>query len=139
MRLPHFVKTSCGTPSRELFRSGLPPEASQTRRVVGAAGFEPTLTESESGVLPLNYAPMRALLYIILANLQSKYFLVFLCAFRIIFFESTGMWLRAVRKPTQKQHKFFMLRCRDDIRRGFAPFIVSEPRSGRGAVSYKTG
>ena len=27
--------------------------------LVGAAGFEPTLTESESGVLPLNYAPMR--------------------------------------------------------------------------------
>ena len=25
--------------------------------LVGAAGFEPTLTESESGVLPLNYAP----------------------------------------------------------------------------------
>ena len=24
MRLPHFVKTSCGTPSRKLFRSGLP-------------------------------------------------------------------------------------------------------------------
>ena len=24
MRLPHFVKTSCGTPSRELFRFGLP-------------------------------------------------------------------------------------------------------------------
>ena len=24
VRLPHFVKTSCGTPSRELFRFGLP-------------------------------------------------------------------------------------------------------------------
>ena len=31
--------------------------------LVGAAGFEPTLTESESGVLPLNYAPMRRVLY----------------------------------------------------------------------------
>ena len=31
--------------------------------LVGAAGFEPTLTESESGVLPLNYAPMRDVLY----------------------------------------------------------------------------
>ena len=31
--------------------------------LVGAAGFEPTLTESESGVLPLNYAPMRRALY----------------------------------------------------------------------------
>ena len=31
--------------------------------MVGAAGFEPTLTESESGVLPLNYAPMRRVLY----------------------------------------------------------------------------
>ena len=31
--------------------------------LVGAAGFEPTLTESESGVLPLNYAPMRRTLY----------------------------------------------------------------------------
>ena len=28
--------------------------------LVGAAGFEPTLTESESGVLPLNYAPSTA-------------------------------------------------------------------------------
>ena len=28
--------------------------------MVGAAGFEPTLTESESGVLPLNYAPSTA-------------------------------------------------------------------------------
>ena len=27
--------------------------------LVGAAGFEPTLAESESDVLPLNYAPMR--------------------------------------------------------------------------------
>ena len=33
--------------------------------MVGAAGFEPTLTESESGVLPLNYAPMCGLLYIV--------------------------------------------------------------------------
>ena len=27
--------------------------------MVGAAGFEPTLAESESDVLPLNYAPIR--------------------------------------------------------------------------------
>ena len=31
--------------------------------LVGAAGFEPTLAESESDVLPLNYAPMAWLLY----------------------------------------------------------------------------
>ncbi len=30
--------------------------------LVGAAGFEPTLAESESDVLPLNYAPICALL-----------------------------------------------------------------------------
>ena len=43
--------------------------------VVGAAGFEPTLTESESGVLPLNYAPMRGTLYIALSDF-AIYFLM---------------------------------------------------------------
>ena len=31
--------------------------------LVGAAGFEPTLAESESDVLPLNYAPIHAQYY----------------------------------------------------------------------------
>ena len=31
--------------------------------LVGAAGFEPTLAESESDVLPLNYAPGHAWYY----------------------------------------------------------------------------
>ena len=35
--------------------------------LVGAAGFEPTLAESESDVLPLNYAPIRrTIIYYIL-------------------------------------------------------------------------
>ena len=134
MRLPHFVKTSCGTPSRELFRFGLPahrhrregwlgqldcswlchsPHVRFKRRIfsiclfsptivlhqttfvvwsncashvqkqkrhrgvllVGAAGFEPTLTESESGVLPLNYAPMWGLLYIVCVCFAIYFFI----------------------------------------------------------------
>ena len=42
------------------------------QNVVGAAGFEPTLTESESGVLPLNYAPRRGVLYIALHRFANK-------------------------------------------------------------------
>ena len=40
--------------------------------MVGAAGFEPTLTESESGVLPLNYAPSTADYITIKITLQLK-------------------------------------------------------------------
>ena len=40
--------------------------------LVGAAGFEPTLTESESGVLPLNYAPMPGYYMHINLNLQAQ-------------------------------------------------------------------
>ncbi len=40
--------------------------------MVGAAGFEPTLTESESGVLPLNYAPMRGVLYNVFFRFAMK-------------------------------------------------------------------
>ena len=132
MRLPHFVKTSCGTPSRKLFRSGLP--AHRHRRegwlghtrgnggaphfhfgksvdfpkwlqnidnvlrhkyvslfvqsvripnkkntpvgcffyLVGAHGLEPRYTESESAVLPLNYAPMPGYYMHINLNLQAQ-------------------------------------------------------------------
>ena len=42
--------------------------------LVGAAGFEPTLTESESGVLPLNYAPMRGALYNLYFHFAIKNF-----------------------------------------------------------------
>ena len=44
------------------------------QNVVGAAGFEPTLTESESGVLPLNYAPMREHIIYTLFLFSNKYF-----------------------------------------------------------------
>lgn len=40
--------------------------------LVGAAGFEPTLTESESGVLPLNYAPSVVHYIIIFFILQHQ-------------------------------------------------------------------
>ena len=40
--------------------------------MVGAAGFEPTLAESESDVLPLNYAPRRPILYTVYYFFQSK-------------------------------------------------------------------
>ena len=41
--------------------------------MVGAAGFEPTLAESESDVLPLNYAPMRGILYTYKSKIQLKF------------------------------------------------------------------
>ncbi len=44
--------------------------------LVGAAGFEPTLAESESDVLPLNYAPRRLLLYIDNYFFQSNIFVM---------------------------------------------------------------
>ncbi len=40
--------------------------------LVGAAGFEPTLTESESGVLPLNYAPSTADYKAFLFSMQAE-------------------------------------------------------------------
>lgn len=43
-------------------------------RLVGAAGFEPTLAESESDVLPLNYAPMRERLYIYFLDFANVFF-----------------------------------------------------------------
>ena len=43
--------------------------------LVGAAGFEPTLTESESGVLPLNYAPSTADYKAFLFPMQAESFL----------------------------------------------------------------
>ena len=42
--------------------------------LVGAAGFEPTLTESESGVLPLNYAPSTADYKVFLFPMQAENF-----------------------------------------------------------------
>ena len=42
--------------------------------LVGAAGFEPTLAESESDVLPLKYAPRRVSLYIDYSTFQSNIF-----------------------------------------------------------------
>ena len=101
MRLPHFVKTSCGTPSRGLFRFGLPPEASQTRRVVGAAGFEPTLTESESGVLPLNYdyAPMWGLLYIVCVCFAIYFFIYGWGAFNMDNIAAHGRMLGYLKIP----------------------------------------
>ena len=43
--------------------------------MVGAAGFEPTLAESESDVLPLNYAPEKSqLLYMLYFVFQLNIF-----------------------------------------------------------------
>ena len=44
--------------------------------MVGAAGFEPTLAESESDVLPLNYAPIRVRIIYFLFVFSIKYFFV---------------------------------------------------------------
>ena len=46
--------------------------------VVGATGFEPILAESESDVLPLNYAPKRTILYT-----RFSHFAIFFCLNRL--------------------------------------------------------
>ena len=48
MRLPHFVKTSCGTPSRELFRFGLPAHRHRREGWLGR-------TRGDGGVPPFPF------------------------------------------------------------------------------------
>ena len=80
-------------------RPKIKPAIRRVEFLVGAAGFEPTLTESESGVLPLNYAPMCGLLYIVSGAFAIYFFyLPFVGGTRIICHESKGIWVRGRQK-----------------------------------------
>ena len=57
----------------------IPQKFENDNFLVGAAGFEPTLAESESDVLPLNYAPMRNTLYMYYLFFQLNIFVYLLC------------------------------------------------------------
>ena len=110
--------------------------------MVGAAGFEPTLTESESGVLPLNYAPMCGLLYIVSGAFAIYFFyLPFVGGTRIIYHESKGIWVRGRQKSRitvvrdvayQNPHTIM-------LRRTCAFYCVIPRRMVGGAASDKTG
>ena len=66
MHLPHFVKTSCGTPlpGRLVWRVAQPPEASPRRRVVRAKGMYNSLPKSiqSLGLLVISAGPFHCAL-----------------------------------------------------------------------------
>ena len=66
MHLPHFVKTSCGTPLpvRLVWRVAQPPEASPRRRVVRAKGMYNSLPKSiqSLGLLVISAGPFHCAL-----------------------------------------------------------------------------